>query len=547
MAKGSLAREWETWEMKDFGLFLSNLRNSAELSLEELAKLVDSSKSTLSRLENNEVPQPFKGSIRKLILALAEILCTSKKETERYLDLANIDKSLLTETEEIQLGFTPRIASGSPEETVNLSRWERIYEQLLQELEGKEVEVGISNSPPNLKLKIQEYANILQEIRNRLYMLNNKQSLTELGTMPAAQVHYANSIEGRLVVGHQYGEEFHNITASSSLYAFASPNARWLMQLANIERFSVDDCIVLTNSRDFAGWGPGEIKTTLLTAPQPIPDDLEQLQQEKIPVVAKDYMNTTYYRLVSYTPSFSERKRLEVVLAPLEFYNLYSLNLFFDEPLLATLDGSKISIRQKYGNTALTYSSTERGTSLIPAPVSIQCVLVTKDQQIVLMQRSFAVAYYPNHWSASFEETMNAPEHEQQDGSFREGDVDFFAGAIRGLDEEFAIPANAVESIKVLSLNVEYLTLSVDVITVIRVNLTAEEIKQNWLLRAWHRDEASRFDALPTDLSLVVDKLFSKTLWHPTARMRLIQFLFHTYGIDEVAKAIKEKSDTLEV
>ena len=98
-----------------------------------------------------------------------------------------------------------------------------------------------------------------------------------------------------------------------------------------------------------------------------------------------------------------------------------------------------------------------------------------------------------------------------------------------------------------LSLNVEYLTLSVDVITVIRVNLTAVEIKQNWLLRAWHRDEASRFDSLPTELPIIVDKLFSKMLWHPTARMRLIQFLFHTYGIDEVEKAIREKRGTLEV
>ena len=162
------------------------------------------------------------------------------------------------------------------------------------------------------------------------------------------------------------------------------------------------------------------------------------------------------------------------------------------------------------------------------------------------MQRSFAVAYYPNHWSASFEETMNAPENDQQDGATRNGDADFFAGAMRGLDEEFAIPASAVESIKVLSLNVEYLTLSVDVITVIRIDLTAEEIKQNWLLRAWHRDEASWFASLSTEPSAVVDKLFNKTLWHPTARMRLIQFLFHTYGVDEVAAAIKAKREALQ-
>ncbi len=44
----------------------------------------------------------------------------------------------------------------------------------------------------------------------------------------------------------------------------------------------------------------------------------------------------------------------------------------------------------------------------------------------------------------------------------------------------------------------------------------------------------------------LVDKLFSKTLWHPTARMRFIQFLFLTYGIDEVAEAIKEKKEALQ-
>jgi hypothetical protein len=85
-----------------------------------------------------------------------------------------------------------------------------------------------------------------------------------------------------------------------------------------------------------------------------------------------------------------------------------------------------------------------------------------------------------------------------------------------------------------------------NVVTVIRVNLTAEKIRQNWLLCAWHRDEASRFDSLSIELSAMVDKLFSKTLWHPTARMHFIQFLFHIYGVDEVARAIKVKRETIQ-
>ncbi len=94
---------------------------------------------------------------------------------------------------------------------------------------------------------------------------------------------------------------------------------------------------------------------------------------------------------------------------------------------------------------------------------------------------------------------------------------------------------------KILSLNVEYLTLSVDVIMVIKTNLTFDEIEKNWIVKAWDRDEAANFALLSTDLHAVVEKLFSRTLWHPTSRMRLIQYLFHTYGIDEVEKAIKQR------
>jgi len=539
--------DWEMWEMKHFGAFVSNLRGSAGLSLEALAILVESSKSTLSRLENDDIPQPFKGSTRKLVVALAEILCTSKKETKRYLELAGIDQSLLTEAEEIQLGFAPYIPTNPPEETATLERLERTYKQLLSQLEEREQRLGISSSPPNLKVKIQEYTNILQEIQKKLDKMYDRQEPTEPDIVQAIPVHYEEAVEGRLVVGHHYGESLNATLLSYSLYSLASANARWLMQLADVERFAVDDCIILTNSKNFEGWSHDEIQTTVLNTRLPIPDDLEKLKQEKLPAIEKDYFNSSHYRLVSFTPSFSDLERLEVTLAPLGFHEYYSLTPFFDEPLLTTLDGSKVSIRQKYGNTALTYSSTDRGTSLIPTPVSIQCVVVTKDQQILLMRRSSSVAFYPNHWSASFEETMNAPGIDRKGNPSRSDDADFFAGAIRGLDEEFAIPANAVESIKVLSLNTEYLTLSVDVITVIKLSLTAEEIRESWLLKAWDRDEASKFGLLSTDLTAVVNKLFSRTLWHPTARMRLIQFLFHTYGVDEVAAAIKAKKDALEV
>src|SRR6266700_2004120 len=521
--------------MRYFGSFLCILRSNTSLSLDELAKLVGTSRSTISRLENDEYPQPFKGSIRKLIISLAEILCTSRKETERLLNLAGIERSLLTEMEEAQLGFTPRIPEGSLEESANLERLERIYEQLLKQLETKETELGVSDAPPNLKLKIQEYTNILQEIRKRLDKLNHRAEPVESLPMQAAHVYYTETLGERIVVGSQYGEEQDAVLKASSLYTLASDNAKWLMQLADVERFAVDDCILLANSEHFRGWEPHEIKTTILSTSLPIPDDLATLKEEKLPAIEKHYFNAPHYRLVSATPAFSELDHLKVTLAPLGFYDYFSLNPFFDEQLLTALDGSKVSIRQKYGNTALTYSSTDKGTSLIPAPISIQCIVVTEDQRLLLVQRSLSVAFYPNHWSASFEETMNAPGF-AKDQQVQKGDVDFFASALRGLDEEFAISEDAVKDIKALSLNVEYLTLSADVFMLIRLDLTIDEIKQGWMISAKHRDEASRVSSISTDLSEVVDRLFSRTLWHPTSRMRLIQFLFHQYGIQAVTK-----------
>jgi transcriptional regulator with XRE-family HTH domain len=102
--------------MQQFGDFLSNLRSNQRLTLEKLATLVDSNKSTLSRLENNDIPRPFKGPIRKLIIQLAQVLCTSKQETERYLTLAGIDISLLTENEKKLVGLAPHISINTPPE-----------------------------------------------------------------------------------------------------------------------------------------------------------------------------------------------------------------------------------------------------------------------------------------------------------------------------------------------------------------------------------------------------------------------------------------------
>lgn len=466
-------------------------------------------------------------------VSLSTVERAEKGESIRPDNVQNLCSCLEATPE--SLGLFKHILPGDPDELSALRGLEQEYMQSLKELEQKELNYGVSSAPLPLKLRIQEYTNALREVQTRLDMLDTR----EVAMVTSPVIYRVMAPEGKIVVGQKYGESLNTDIIKYSLHALASDNARWLMDLADMERFAVDDAIILTNSHKFKGWSQNEVKTTIANVEIPVPDDVHALREEKLPTIQKDYFNSSHYRLLSFTPSFSDSEILEVTLAPLHFHEYYSVTPYFDEPLLEALDGTPRSIRQKYGNTTLSFSGTEKGISLIPTPVSIQCVIVTSDNQILLMRRSDSVAFYPGHWSASFEETMNSVGTNRRGEPSNTDDTDFFAGAIRGLNEEFAIPASAVIDIKVLSLNVEYLTLSTDIIMLIQVDMAGENIRENWMLKAADRDEASKFALLPGDLDSVVKKLFSKNLWHPTARMRLIQYLFHRYGVDDVANALK--------
>jgi hypothetical protein len=365
--------------------------------------------------------------------------------------------------------------------------------------------------------------------------LHGNESMSPPEEEPAG--HIQTGLEERVVVGKVYGKEMNISHTPYSLDALASRNAFHLMELADIDCFAVDDMITLTQSNAFTGWNRDEIFLTKLSTPLLVPEDIETLRQGKLPAIQKNFINSSHYRLAAFTPAFSDRRGLEVTLAPIGFHDFYTLIPFLDEPLLQGPNGTRISIRENYGHMAFTYTS--GNTCPVPAPVALHCVIVTKDNQIILMQRSHSVAFYPNHWSASFEETMDSPGMSPK-GNKRPGDADFFACAIRGIEEELGVTAEAIDSIKVLSLNVEYLILATAVVAIIRTHLTAQEVRSHWLIQAPDRNEASKLATVSTDPSVVLQKLFdSDTLWHPTARMRLVQFLFHTYGVREVASMLK--------
>ena len=86
-----------------------------------------------------------------------------------------------------------------------------------------------------------------------------------------------------------------------------------------------------------------------------------------------------------------------------------------------------------------------------------------------------------------------------------------------------------------------------NVVTVIRVNLTTEEIRQNCCYAP----------GIGMKHLGLIRWLLNLLLWliscstrrcgiHQRGRMRLIQFLFRTYGVDEVAEVIKAKRETMQ-
>jgi transcriptional regulator with XRE-family HTH domain len=181
--------------MNLFGDFLASLRTSAGLPLEDLAVLADSSKSTISRLENEGVSYPLRSTVRKQIISLAEILCGSPKDSERYLDLLGMRRSHLTEAEEVQLGFIPVIQRGIAEEEHDLIRLQHIYEQRLTDL--GERAARIKRVPACLEIKLRHYTDNLNEIKERLEHLHNRKKLP---AAKALQLSPANLITESLIL-----------------------------------------------------------------------------------------------------------------------------------------------------------------------------------------------------------------------------------------------------------------------------------------------------------------------------------------------------------
>jgi hypothetical protein len=321
----------------------------------------------------------------------------------------------------------------------------------------------------------------------------------------------------------------------AGLNQLASTNLLQLMQVAGLQALAIDDCVMISGSKDFKGWSANEIDVTIQETEAVLPPDLQQVVETHQDTIAVHYGDTKSYRVVSFSPWLTDRPTTHITLAPLDFQTHFLISSLLDKPILKTPDGKLTNIRQEFGSSALHYTTSTHPA--IPTNVSIQTLIISEDDKVLLGQRSEHVLYYPGAWSASLEETMQGPCKASNTDCV--SDHDFVEGTLRAIHEELGFKLEISPSdIRVLSFCIEYPTLSFDVLCMAQIHTTADNIIASWLLTAPDKFEANRLEALPLQFDALVRTFYEDRLWHPTSRMRLLQLMIHKYGFDTTLSAI---------
>lgn len=519
--------------MRDFGFYLANLRSNAGLSLNDLAKLVDTSRSTISRIENNDVPQPFRGTIRKLIITLAVILCTSNREIERYLQLAEINRSLLTEAEEIQLGFTQHIKRDSPDEAATLLRWKDIYEQFLRQLELLEADPSIDNLPATIKLKMQEYTNSLQTIQKRLYIIDTQQHDTGASNTPATQLSLSSASRLSPTIDDTIIRLLQPLTAH--------PQCAWIY-----------------------AWGLGEevsnvelIYDSTIQYESALPDDVQEAFQDWCSKNQTKYHEKrrdpvgALVRLEKAEWSHSAYKHF-ILLSPSRYLNYVAIHPHLGKEQLR-------SLREAHFANALT--ALKNGERLeLPSNFALHMVVVSQDGHLLLRRRASNTELYPSAWEAGIGEFMHGPAEaigpEYKSGPYHsqfphftdDGLPDLFLFLKNAVAEELNYHEVRPENFCLYGFAIEYETLAPKLLVVYNADCTIATLLENAKRAKDRARELISLELTPHAIAEACSSLRYPS-WGPTSKLVMLLALQQDLlakGMEKQGAAIRELIDAFE-
>jgi len=182
----------------------------------------------------------------------------------------------------------------------------------------------------------------------------------------------------------------------------------------------------------------------------------------------------------------------------------------------------------------------------VPNIAVAHCIVETSDSMFLVTQRSPSVRYHPRHWSVSLEEGLSFYD--------LEADQDILeAATVRGVREELGIDVqNLVEGFDVLGVLVEFPILNPALVTFLRIDCSASQIRRSWKNLCQRSDsvpEVIALSFLPVQLESLIREWRSTVPspqresgtpgpWHPTSRFRLLVAMIHCFGVEDVVDVL---------
>jgi len=298
---------------------------------------------------------------------------------------------------------------------------------------------------------------------------------------------------------------------------------------------AVDDGLLFMRSNLRHGWKDGEIGLTF-NSPAALTPELRRVADKNRAKLS--YPNKTKYMIQSIVPPVLDKAygkmSIKIHLAPISYFDIRGVELGLDDAI--GMEGTvHHTLRSRYFKDHALFSE----QNVLPNKAVIHILVITRDEQFLIMRRSHNVEFQNAQWSATFEEQMQGDYWDELTGHKEMGDEDLFATAVRGVHEELGIEIDK-HAITFLGICSEYENLAYNIVGIARLEMSSKDIIDQWKLHAPDKAEHSRVIALPFERSFIFQFLQNDGVqlpsygiinerWHPTSRIRIFLGAIHLF------------------
>jgi hypothetical protein len=171
------------------------------------------------------------------------------------------------------------------------------------------------------------------------------------------------------------------------------------------------------------------------------------------------------------------------------------------------------------------FRTDDAGSWLVPSPLgrvplpglaAIHAVVLTADRKVLFTRRPRNASFYPNHWSASFEEQLTARDFECPDAPAP------VAAACRGLSEELGMTIEPSRC-RVLSGLLEIGILNAGFMILIETSGDSQAIRTAWQTRTDAEAETKEIEFIEAEPQALRQAIEERVFgpWHPSSELRL--------------------------